>query len=148
MHAHTRIDRGGRRNIGIAPIGGSLCAVAAGPSLPFAYVDLGQALLDRDEPDAAIAKFTIASQKAPQFADPLEMWGEALMAKNHSDLALAKFSEAEKYAPNWGRLHLKWGEALGYAGKKDEAQKQYALAATLDLSAADKSELAKVNLQK
>jgi len=32
-------------------------------------------------------------------------------------------------APNWGRLHLKWGEALGYGGKKDEAQKQYALAA-------------------
>ena len=106
-------------------------------------MDWGQALLDRDEPDAAIAKFTIASQKAPQFADPLEMWGEALMAKNHSDLALAKFSEAEKYAPNWGRLHLKWAEALGYAGNKGEARKQYQAASRLDLSATDKAELAR-----
>jgi tetratricopeptide (TPR) repeat protein len=121
-------------------------AVTSGPSLPFAYADWGQALLDRDEPDAAIAKFAIASQKAPQFADPLEMWGEALMKKNRSDLALAKFGEAGKYAPNWGHLHLKWGEALGYAGKRDEAKTQFALAAGLDLSAADKSELAKVNI--
>jgi len=32
----------------------------------------------------------------------------------------------------------------GYAGRKDEAQKQYAIAAGLDLSADDKAELAKV----
>ena len=37
-----------------------------------------------------------------------------------------------------------WGEALGYAGKKDEAQKQFAVAAGLDLSSADKAELAKI----
>jgi len=67
------------------------------------------------------------------------------MKKNQSHLALAKFAEAEKYAPNWGRLHLKWGEALTYAGKKDEAQKQYAISAGLDLSNEDKAELAKVS---
>lgn len=113
-------------------------------SIPFAYSYWGQALLDRGDPDGAIAKFTLANQKGPKFADPLEMWGEALMKKNRSDLALAKFTEAEKYAPNWGRLHLKWGEALEYAGHKDEAQKQYAIAAGLDLSSADNAELAKV----
>jgi tetratricopeptide (TPR) repeat protein len=117
-------------------------AEKAEPSIPFADSDWGQALLERGDPDGAIAKFTIANQKGPHFADPLEMWGEALMKKNRSDLALAKFTEAEKYAPNWGRLHLKWGEALGFAGKKDEAQKQVSLAAGLDLSAADKAELA------
>ena len=47
------------------------------------------------------------------------------------------------YAPNGGRLHLKWGEALGYAGRKDEAQAQYQKASTLDLGAADKTELAR-----
>jgi tetratricopeptide (TPR) repeat protein len=66
------------------------------------------------------------------------------MAKKQPDQALAKFEEAEKYASNWGRLHLKWGEALGYVGRKDEAQKQFALAAGLDMSSADKAELAKV----
>ena len=98
--------------------------------------------MERGQPDAAIAKFKRANRKGPNFADPLEGWGEALMAKNHSHLALAKFAEAEKYAPNWGRLHLKWGEALGYAGKKNEARAQYQAASSLDLSVADKAELA------
>jgi tetratricopeptide (TPR) repeat protein len=120
-------------------------AIHEAPSIPIAYADWGQALLERGNPDSAIAKFVLANEKGPKFADPLEGWGEALMKRNRSDLALAKFTEAEKYAPNWGRLHLKWGEALGYAGQKDEAQKQFALAAGLDLSSADKAELAKVS---
>jgi Flp pilus assembly protein TadD len=117
----------------------------AEPSIPFADTAWGQALMARGDAAGAIAKLTLANQKGPHFADPLEMWGEALMAKNQSHLALAKFEEAEKYAPNWGRLHLKWGEALGYAGRKDEAQKQFAKAANLDLTATEKAELAKVS---
>jgi tetratricopeptide (TPR) repeat protein len=120
-------------------------AVKAAPSIPFAYTEWGQALLERSKPDDAIAQFTLANKKGPHFADALEGWGEALMAKNQSHLALAKFAEAEKYAPRWGRLHLKWGEALVYAGKKDEARAQYQKASTLDLTAADKAELAKVS---
>jgi len=118
-------------------------AAKQAPSIPFAYSDWGAMLLAKGDYDAAIAKFEIAYQKGPHFADPLEMWGEALMAQNRSDLALAKFAEAGKYAPNWGRLHLKWGEALVYVGKPDDAKKQFAVAATLDLSAAEKSELAR-----
>jgi tetratricopeptide (TPR) repeat protein len=117
-------------------------ATAAGPSLPFAFEAQGRALLGRGQPDAAIARFTIANQKSPHFADPLEGWGEALMAKNRSDLALAKFADADTYAPNWGRLHLKWGEALAYAGKPADAKQQFARAAGLDLTQAEKSELA------
>jgi tetratricopeptide (TPR) repeat protein len=118
-------------------------AVREAPSIPFAYADWGAMLLMKGDLNGAIAKFTIANQKGPHFADPLEMWGEALMLKNRSDLALAKFEEAEKYAPNWGRLHLKWGEALIYAGRKAEAMKQFGFASTLDLSASDKPELAR-----
>jgi tetratricopeptide (TPR) repeat protein len=113
------------------------------PSTPFPFTDWGQMLLDKGEYDAAIAQFIIANRKGPRFADPLEMWGEALMAKNQSHLALAKFAEAEKCAPNWGRLHLKWGEALYYAGDRDEAKAQFARAAQLDLTPAEKSELAR-----
>ena len=102
-------------------------------------------MLTRGQSDAAIAKFDIANQKGPHFADPLEGWGEALMAQNQSHLALAKFEEADKYAPNWGRLHLKWGEALVYAGKAYEAKAQFARATQLDLTAADKVELARVS---
>jgi tetratricopeptide (TPR) repeat protein len=122
-------------------------AVAAAPAAPFAYADWGNALLIRGKPDAAIEKFRLASQKGPHFADPLTGWGEALMAKNQSHLALAKFVEAEKYAPNWGRLHLKWGAALFYAGKPEEAKKQFARAAELDLTASEKTALASVSQQ-
>jgi tetratricopeptide (TPR) repeat protein len=120
-------------------------AVHDGPWLPFAETDWGQSLLARGQPDTAIAKFTIANQKDPHIADPLEGWGEALMARNQSQLAVIKFAEAEKYAPNWGRLHLKWGEALGCVGKKDEARAQYQKASTQDLTAAEKAELARVS---
>jgi tetratricopeptide (TPR) repeat protein len=119
-------------------------ATQQAPSLPFADADWGQALLKRGQPDAAIEKFKLSIAKGPHFADPLEGWGEALMAKSQSHLAVAKFAAAEKYAPNWGRLHLKWGEALYYAGKKDEAQKQFSRAATLDLTPVEKTELTRM----
>ena len=118
-------------------------AVRQAPSLPMAYSDWGAALLARGDAGGAIAKFTIANQKGPHFADALELWGEALMAQKNPDAALEKFAEADKYAPNWGRMHLKWGEALAYAGSKDEAKAQFARAAGLELSPADKAELAK-----
>jgi tetratricopeptide (TPR) repeat protein len=119
-------------------------ANAQQPSIPFAYSDWGAALLARGKLDDAIAQFALAHQKGPHFADPLERWGEALMLKNRSDLALAKFEEADKYAPNWGRLHFKWGEALLWSGDKAGAQKQFVIATHLDLSAADKTTLARV----
>lgn len=118
-------------------------AVKQAPSIPFAYADWGEMLLHKGDLDGAIAKFEIAHEKGPHFADPLEMWGEALIRKNRSDLALAKFEEANKYAPRWGRLHLEWGNALYYTGSKEEAQKQFAIAGSLDLSAADRAALAK-----
>ena len=118
-------------------------AAARSPSVPLDDADWGQMLLARGDYDEAIAKFESANNKGPHFADPLEMWGEALMEKNRSDLALAKFEEANTYAPNWGRLHLERGEALAYTGDKAGAQKQFAIAAHLDLSSADRATLAK-----
>jgi tetratricopeptide (TPR) repeat protein len=106
-------------------------AVHDAPSLPFADADWGRMLMAKGDLDGAMAKFEIAHQKGPHFADPLEMWGEALIAGNRSDLALAKFEEADRYAPNWERLHLKWGEALSYLGREDDAAKQFALAGSL-----------------
>jgi hypothetical protein len=119
-------------------------AAQQGPSIPFAYSDWGEMLLREGDPADAIAKFKIANQKGPHFADPLEIWGEALMRENRSDLALAKFTESNKYAPNWGRLHLKWGEALLWSGDKTGAEKQFAIAAGLDLAPSEKSEFARI----
>jgi tetratricopeptide (TPR) repeat protein len=117
---------------------------ARSPDIPFADSDWGAMLLAKGDVDGAIAKFESAHAKGPHFADPLEMWGEVLMLKNRSELALAKFEEADKYAPNWGRLHLKWGEALLWTGDKAEARKQFDLVRSLDLTASEKSELARM----
>ncbi|HEY3778048.1 MAG TPA: hypothetical protein VGL35_08310 [Rhizomicrobium sp.] len=121
-------------------------AVAAkqGPSIPFAWFGWGEMLMAKGDDDGAIAKFALAHQKGPHFADPLEMWGEALTRKNRSDLALAKFEEAARYAPNWGRLHLKWGEALHWAGDRDGAQKQFAIAVHLDIAPSERSQLGRM----
>ncbi len=114
---------------------------ARSPHIPFADTDWGAMLFAKGDLDGAIAKFESANQKGPHFADPLEMWGEALIAKNRSDLALAKFAEANKFAPNWGRLHLKWGEALSYTGDHAGAEKQFFIAAKLDLTPSEKMAL-------
>ncbi len=66
------------------------------------------------------------------------------MAKGNFGAAAMRFKAANAYAPKWGRLHMKWGEAIAKLGLPNEAQKEFALAATLDLSAADKAELAKL----
>ncbi|MGH6872130.1 MAG: hypothetical protein ACREHE_11545 [Rhizomicrobium sp.] len=116
-------------------------AVRQAPSIPMAYSDWGRVLLLRGDAAGAIAKFKQANDKGPHFADPLQMWGEALMAQNRADLAPAKFTAADKYAPDWGRLHLKWGEALFWSGDKAGAQKQFAVAEGLGLTAGEKQEL-------
>jgi tetratricopeptide (TPR) repeat protein len=116
-------------------------AAKLAPSIPFAHTDWGAMLMAKGDTKGAITKFTVAHQKGPHFADPLEMWGEALLLQNRSDLALAKFEEAARYAPNWGRLHLKWGEALWFAGHKDEAAQQRALARHLYLTPSERVEL-------
>ncbi len=122
-------------------------AVRDAPSLPFADADWGAMLLRKGDYDGAIAQLKVAHEKGPHFADPLEMWGEALIAKSRSDLALAKFEEAAKYAPNWGRLHLKWGEALLWSGEKAGAQKQFAIASHLDLTPAERVQLARMEVR-
>ncbi|MBV9569765.1 MAG: hypothetical protein JO056_00805 [Alphaproteobacteria bacterium] len=120
-------------------------AAKMAPSIPFAYLEWGAMLMAKGDLDGAMAKFKVASGKAPRFADPLEMWGEALIAKNRSDLALAKFEGANGHAPRWGRLHLKWGEALLWSGDKAGAQRQFVVASPLGLSSAEKVELEKVS---
>ena len=119
-------------------------AVRQAPMIPMAYSEWGEVLLAKGDVDGAIAKLTLAHEKGPRFADPLELWGEALMRKGDFAGAAAKFAEADKDAPRWGRNHLRWGEALAKLGKSDEAKAQWRAAAGMDLSVADRAELTQV----
>jgi tetratricopeptide (TPR) repeat protein len=111
------------------------------PSLPLADTQWAAALLDKGDPDAAIAKAAEAHRRGPHFADPLHVWGEALTAKRDFAGAIAKFAEADQYAPKWGRNHLRWGEALMLQGRYREARAQYEAASGLDLTQPDRAAL-------
>jgi tetratricopeptide (TPR) repeat protein len=121
-------------------------AVRQAPSPPFAWLEWGQAKLDRHDIPGAIAALAAAHRASPSFADPLEVWGEALLAGGDADGAAAKLSQASANAPRWGRVQIKWGEALTKLGKMDEARRHLAEAARLDLSAAERAELARMRV--
>jgi hypothetical protein len=59
--------------------------------------------------------------------------------------AVREFSRAAKAYPWWGRVQLKWGEALAESGKADAAKARFALAARLELTPAERVELARVS---
>ena len=65
------------------------------------------------------------------------------MRKADFSSAAAKFKAANEFAPKSGRNHLRLGQVLQKLGREDEARKEFAAAATYDLSAADKAELAR-----
>lgn len=119
-------------------------AVRQAPSPPFAYADWGAMLLAKGDVAGAIAKCTLARQMGPRFADPLELWGEALMRQGDFAGAAQKFRAADERAPRWGRNHLRWGEALARLGRVDEARAQWRAAGGMDLSPAERAELARV----
>ena len=120
-------------------------AAVLGPQLPLTETVWGASLFARGDAKAAILKLSSAAAKGPRYADPLELWGEALLIEGDAKGAAGKFAQAAKFAPRWGRLHLKWGQALAKLGKADEARTKWRAAATMDLTAAERAELAAVS---
>ena len=106
-------------------------AAQAAPSLPFAYLEHGEALLARGDLPGAAAQFSKAHNASQAFADPLEAWGETLARESNLEGAIEKYREAAAAAPHWGRPHLLWGEALARLGRQSEAAVQMRLAQTL-----------------
>jgi tetratricopeptide (TPR) repeat protein len=117
-------------------------AVRQAPSLPQADLEWGYAKLARGDAAGAIVRFAAARKNGPRFADPLEGWGEALLAQGDARAAAAKFAQAARLAPRWGRARVKWGAALAKLGQTAQARAQWRLAAGLDLTPAERAELA------
>ncbi len=119
-------------------------AVAMAPHIPTAQREWGRTRVARGDAAGALAQAEAAVKITPHYADAIELAGEALAAKGDAPGAVKRYAEAAKLAPRWGRLHMKWGEALAKQGKAAEAKAQFAAAAGLDLTAAERSELAGV----
>ena len=62
------------------------------------------ALAKRVDHAGAAAKFQLANQKGPHWADPLKAWGDVLVKQSKTKEAVAKYDEALNYAPNWKQL--------------------------------------------
>ena len=62
------------------------------------------ALAKRVDHAGAAAKFQLATQQGPHWADPLKAWGDVLVKQSKTKEAVAKYDEALNYAPNWKQL--------------------------------------------
>jgi tetratricopeptide (TPR) repeat protein len=79
-------------------------AVKLAPSIPSGYYSWGLALAKHGDLNDAAAKFEVANQKGPHWADPLKAWGDVLVKQGKTREALRKYDEALKYAPTWKQL--------------------------------------------
>ena len=119
-------------------------AVRQGPSLPFAHAEWGQARLARGDARGAIRLFREAQKRGPRWADPLKLEGDALARSGDHRGAIRRYRATAERAPRWGALHLAWGRSLAALGRSGDARAKYAQAARLDLSAADRAEVARL----
>lgn len=79
-------------------------AIDVAPKLPQAWVDRGQARLDRSALADALADATQAATLSPHDGDAWKLWGDVLARQGQGKAALAKYDEALKYAPKWAAL--------------------------------------------
>jgi len=79
-------------------------AVREAPSIPRAYFDWGNLLLEKGDLAGAAMKYAEASRRGRHWADPLKAWGDVLAKQGKPEDALEKYDEALKYAPRWEQL--------------------------------------------
>lgn len=119
-------------------------AVRQGPSLPFAYSDLGELKLEAGDLKGAIDAFRAANQRGPRWADPLKYWGDALARQGDHVGAARKYAAAAERAPRWGALHVEWGKVLWWTGRHEEARAKFRAAARMDLNGPDRTRLQRI----
>ncbi len=119
-------------------------AVRRGPELPLAHCLWAEALLRRGDLEGALREAGIAGRLGPKSPEPPRLKGDALMRLARPGEAAKAYAAAAKLSPNWGGLRVAWAEALAKAGRAQAAREQWRIAASLDLSAADRARLAQV----
>lgn len=113
------------------------------PSLPDADLAWGRARLARGDIEGGVERFREAARRAPRWADPLKLHADALMARDDHRGAIRLYRQAARHAPRWGGLHLAWGRALEATGDRRGALARYGQASDMDLSPADRAEIAR-----
>ena len=109
-------------------------AVAADPDDKFAiaYINWGDALLAKGDPDGAIAKFMRATRLDPDYALAYSSWGNALTHKGDLAGAIAKHARVVKLDPENAFAYNNLGNALYNNGDLDGAIAEFRRATELD----------------
>jgi tetratricopeptide (TPR) repeat protein len=93
----------------------------------------------------ALADAERAVALGPHFADALKARGDALRKLDRLDEAVTSYADAAQAAPRWGRLQIDWGFAEMRRGRWPEARRHFAAAGAMDLSAADRRLLSRLD---
>ena len=117
---------------------------AARPNLPFPDATFATILFRRGDNQEALTFADRAISKGPKFPDALKVRGDALRNLNRLDDAADSYAKAAQGAPRWGRLQIDWGFAEMRRGRWADARKHLAAAGTMDLNAADRRLLTKL----
>lgn len=82
----------------------------------------------RDENwDEAIARFSAASKLDPNFAEAYLGWGFSLVTVKRYEEAIVPLRVAERLTPGNPAVHYSLATALSRTGKKEEAEKEFAI---------------------
>ena len=96
-------------------------AIAARPTEPHYYVNLGNALVAQGCLSEAITAFRHALQLNPDYPDAHNNLGNALVVQGHLEEAIAAFRHALKVKPDFPDAHNNLGVALKNQGDLNEA---------------------------
>jgi tetratricopeptide (TPR) repeat protein len=90
-----------------------------------AHNNLGEALIQEGNPDAAIAQFQTALQIKPDYAVARYNLGNALYQKGKVDEAIAQYQQALQIRPDYVEAHNNLANVFIQQGKIDEAINQF-----------------------
>ncbi|GAC1630005.1 MAG: hypothetical protein NVS9B14_00040 [Candidatus Acidiferrum sp.] len=101
--------------------------VAVDPKNTAALYILGEMARQESDWPEAIEKFSAAAKLDANFGDAFLGWGSALIAVKRFEEAIGPLQQAAKLQPGNTTAHYSLGMALLRSGKKDEADKEFAI---------------------
>lgn len=95
------------------------------------FLDLGSFLVDRNQPQEAIAPLQTAVGIQPDSAVAHERLGHALIATQQNVAGIAELEQSAKFDEKNPKVHFELGRALRQAGRAEEAKKEFELSQQL-----------------
>jgi len=89
------------------------------------HLNLGQALEESGQPEAAITHYVAALKLQPHNPAAHNNWANALVDLNRPEEACPHFEEALRFKPNYAEAHFNYANTLVRLGRLDEAVGHY-----------------------